>query len=299
MPVAGLLRIRKQPVLSLERISIAFNRHLVIDDVSLDIGWGETLVILGPAASGKTVLLKAAIGLLPVDKGRVCLFGQDITNRNEEELFPLRRRVGVVFQEGGLFDSLTVEENVAYPLRNRNAGRQLPEDEIGRRVREALEFVELEAAGKKCPAELSGGMQRRVAIARAVVANPDLVLYDSPTAGLDPITSFRIMTLIVRQRDESGAPGIVVTQRHQDGEILANFRFDPAAGKLARISTTAPGVRFLVIRQGRIVFEGHLEEFLRSRDPYVARFAGNKGPALESGITTRSLDIANPFLQWR
>jgi phospholipid/cholesterol/gamma-HCH transport system ATP-binding protein len=229
--------------------------------------------LYGAAGSGKTVLLKAAIGLIRPDGGQTYLFGQDITRRPEEELYPLRHRVGVLFQEGALFDSLTVEENVAYPLVNQR-DREPPESEVQARVKEALDFVDLAATMEKYPSELSGGMRRRVGIARASVTRPPLMLYDSPTAGLDPVTAYRIIALVIQDRDTRNSTSIVVTHRHQDGKLLANFGYDSKAGKLKLAGEGQQRTRFVVLCQGRIVFQGSEAEMRSSADPYVAIFAG-------------------------
>ena len=180
---------------------------------------------LGSAGSGKTTLLKAAIGLIPVDSGRVYLLGRDITDLDERQLFDIRSQVGVLFQEGGLFDSINIFENVAYPLVNGKTHKDSPEA-VETKVENALRFVELSHTLEKYPNELSGGMRRRVGIARAVITEPPLVLYDSPTAGLDPITATTIMALIAKERDSLNAANLIVTQRYQDGQLMANFRYN-------------------------------------------------------------------------
>ncbi len=169
-----------------------FDEIVALDCVSFEMGAGETRVILGAAGSGKTTLLKTALGLIRPDSGRVFLVGEEITGLKENQMFAIRSKVGVLFQEGGLFDSITIAENVAYPLLNRST-HEVPLEEVETKVREALRFVELEQTMDQFPSELSGGMRRRVGIARAVVSEPPLVLYDSPTAGLDPITATTIM----------------------------------------------------------------------------------------------------------
>ncbi len=271
---------RPASVLRFEDVSLRFDAPALVD-VSFEMAPGETVVVLGAAGSGKTALMKTAIGLLKPDSGRVWLLGQEITGLSEHELFPLRSRVGVLFQEGGLFDSLTVAENVAYPLENQQVRQRPPEDEIRRRVQDALRFVELEHTLDKLPAELSGGMRRRVGIARAVVTEPPLVLYDSPTAGLDPITATTIMALIAKERDLSNTATVIVTQRFQDGEIMANFRYNRESSRLVRTSPngaqgTVSGnerkTTFMVLNEGRLVFEGSQKELEESQDRYVARF---------------------------
>ena len=260
------------PVLRFHGVTVRFGEKTALDNLSFVIHPGETIVLLGAAGSGKTVLLKTAIGLIQPDEGGTQLFGEDLTSLPEEQLIPLRRRVGVLFQEGGLFDSLTVEENVAFPLVNR-PGKQLSESEVQARVKQEIEFVDLSAAMEKYPSELSGGMQRRVGIARASVTQPPFMLFDSPTAGLDPITAFRIVALILRQRDTRNTTSLVATHRRQDGHMLANWRYDPRQAQLTRISGGGPSVRFAVLREGRLVFVGSEADILSSTDEYVSKFA--------------------------
>src|SRR5271157_2718580 len=199
-----------QSVVRFERVTVRFDETKALDDVSFEVASGETRVIFGAAGSGKTVLLKTALGLIQPDSGTVRVFGQDLGEMRETDLFRIRSRIGVLFQEGGLFDSLTVEENVGYPLENL-VEFHLPPDEVRERAAEALRFVELEQTMDKFPAELSGGMRRRVGIARAIVTEPPLVLYDSPTAGLDPITANTIMAVIAKERDVRNSASLIVT----------------------------------------------------------------------------------------
>ena len=264
-------------VLKFEQVDLRFGDAVALDNISFEMPAGETRVILGAAGSGKTTLLKTALGLLKPDDGRVYLYGRDITNLKERELFQIRSKVGVLFQEGGLFDSMTVAENVAYPLVNRIGG-PAKVDEVDSKVREALRFVELEQTLDKFPSELSGGMRRRVGIARAVVTEPPLVLYDSPTAGLDPITANTIMALIAKERDITNTANLIVTHRYQDGQLMANFRYNPQSGHLEPASRngTDDGQKkstiFMVMQQGRLVFEGSQDELEASRDEYVSKF---------------------------
>lgn len=266
-------------VLRFERVSIFFDETPALEDVSFEIHEGETRIVLGAAGSGKTILLKTALGLYKPDSGRVYVFGQDITGFDEDELFDIRARMGVLFQEGGLFDSLTIEENVSYPLLNQRVVRHAP-GEVRRRVEDALRFVELEHTLEKFPSELSGGMRRRVGIARAVVTEPPLVLYDSPTAGLDPITAHTIMALIVKERDLRKATTVIVTQRYQDGMWLSNFRYNSNSSRLEPVSRNGhpaqAGTRFMVFQEGRLIFEGTRAELEASRDPYVRKFVQQK-----------------------
>ena len=196
-----------------ENVSIGFEDTPVLDGVSFELRRGETKIILGVAGSGKSTILKLCLGLLKPDSGQIYVLGHDITTMTEEELFDLRSKVGIVFQESALFDSLNVRDNVAFRLMEEH----LPEAEVEKRVRESLSFVELEAAIDKFPAELSGGMRRRVGIARAIITQPEVLLYDSPTGGLDPITSTTIIELIMKQRDVFKTSALMVTHRLQDG----------------------------------------------------------------------------------
>jgi phospholipid/cholesterol/gamma-HCH transport system ATP-binding protein len=244
------------------------------------MGPGETRVVFGAAGSGKTILLKVAVGLQKPDSGRVFLFGHDITHATEQQLFDLRARVGILFQEGALFDSLTISDNVAYPLENQRVlqpvGASGEQRSVEERVVETLRFVELEQTLDKFPSELSGGMRRRVGIARAVVTHPSLVLYDSPTAGLDPITAHTIISLILKERDTRNTASIMVTHRYQDGQLMANFRYNPNSGEIEaapRGSEETVDTKFLIMQAGRLVFEGTEPEFLACTDEYVRKFA--------------------------
>lgn len=268
------------PLLRFEDVSLAYGAVKALDRVSFELRKGESRVIFGEAGSGKTTLLKTAAGLIKPDSGRVFLFEEDITTMKESRLFDLRARVGFLFQEGGLFDSLTIEENVAYPLENQKALDALAHRSgrtVEARVEEALTFVELGGTLQKFPSELSGGMRRRVGIARALVTEPALVLYDSPTAGLDPITANTIVALLLKERELRGAANLVVTHRFQDGQLIANFRYNPSSGHLEPLATDTTGAsvttRFFVMKEGRLVFDGTQAELRASTDPYVKHFS--------------------------
>jgi len=262
-----------EEILVFDRVGFDFGLGPVLTDVSFSLAAGETMVVCGAAGSGKTVLLKLALGLLKPVSGRIVLFGRDVTHWSEQEWFEIRPRTGVLFQEGGLFDSLTIAENVAYPLLNQ-PGLAYAAEAVGKRVQESLDFVELGHTLDKVPSELSGGMRRRVGIARAIVTAPELLLYDSPTAGLDPITATTIMTLILKERDENNATTIMVTHRLQDGEILAKYRWDKPAGTLHPAADgESTRTKYLVLREGAVVFAGKPEEFEACADPYVAQFS--------------------------
>jgi len=253
-------------------VHMSFAEGEILRGVSFSAQRKETLVLLGETGSGKTLTLKLAAGLLHPDSGTVDVLGERVSRMSERELLGLRRKMGFVFQEGALFDSLTVGENVAYRLREDHEN----EEEIESRVREILEFIELGDTMGLLPSELSGGMRRRVSIARAVVNRPPILLYDSPTAGLDPITSQTITTLILRLRDVYGVTALLATQRLQDGFALANFHFDSATRRVrrdsAREKSGAAATRFLVLRDGKIYFQGSPEELLAANDPYLQRF---------------------------
>lgn len=261
-------------VLRLENVTLRFESATALDAVSFQLRRGETCVIQGAAGSGKTVLLKIALGLIRPDEGQVFVFGKDMTHAHEREWMDVRARMGILFQEGGLFDSMTIAENVGYPLENIRAV-QCPADEVLPRVEQALQFVELGHTLGKVPSELSGGMRRRVGIARAVVTQPQLVLYDSPTAGLDPITATTIMALIAKERDTRQTATALATHRYQDGHLLANYIWDTQLGELkpARGDCSAARTRFVVMGEGRKVFEGSQEELESSTDEYISQFA--------------------------
>lgn len=266
------------PIAQFEDVRLQFGELWALHDINMELNPGETRIIFGQAGSGKTTLLKSAIGLIQPDAGRITLFGEQVSGTNEQELFGLRSKAGVLFQEGGLFDSLTVRENVAYPLENQQAGNRIDPDEIEQRVRDALRFVELEHTLDKFPNELSGGMRRRVGIARAIVTEPPFVLYDSPTAGLDPITANTIMALIAKERDVRHTASLIVTHRYQDGELMANFRYQPETQELIPVSEdehldpARSRTKFLVMKDGEIVFSGTRTQIEQEEDPYVKRF---------------------------
>ena len=269
------------PILEFEDVSLSYDDRLVLDRINLTVNPGDTYILMGAAGSGKTVLLKLAMSLIKPSSGRIRLLGRDITDLEETALFEIRSQVGVLFQEGGLFDSQTIAENVGYPLRNQKQIRA-PEAEIDARVLESLEFVELGDTLDKFPSELSGGMRRRAGIARANVTNPKLSLYDSPTAGLDPITAYTIMSLILKQRELRKTTTVLVTHRYQDCAMAANYRWDNVNHDVVR---TAPfgqhgdlRTTFIVMNEGRMVFNGTQEQLEASRDPYVSQFVLQQPP---------------------
>jgi phospholipid/cholesterol/gamma-HCH transport system ATP-binding protein len=262
------------PVVQFENVSITFDVKPVLWDISFSVERGQTLVLLGPAGCGKSVLLKLANGLLLPDSGHIRVFGEEMATMQRREIYAMRARIGMVFQESALFDSLNVEDNVAYRLHEEH----MAEAEAHARVVEALQFVELEGAIYKFPSELSGGMRRRVSIARAIISNPGLILYDSPTGGLDPITSTTIMELVMKQRDVTHTTSLVVTHRLQDAFMLATHRYDAKTGGMLPIAKDGPehgidpGMKFLVLNEGKIVFHGTTEELVHCDDPWIKEY---------------------------
>ena len=258
------------PVVVFDNVSIQFERNPVLKNISFSVERGETLIILGPAGTGKSVLMKLVNGLLRPDSGTITVFGQRIDTMSERDLYKIRARIGMVFQESALFDSLSVADNVAYRLHEEH----MPEDQVHEKVVEALHFVDLDHAITKFPSELSGGMRRRVSIARAIVAQPDLILYDSPTGGLDPITSTTIIELVVKQRDVSHATSLLITHRLQDAFTLATHRYDSASGKMEPLPNKGidDTTRFLVLNEGSVVFDGNTHDLVHTQDPWLKEY---------------------------
>jgi phospholipid/cholesterol/gamma-HCH transport system ATP-binding protein len=252
-------------------VKLAFEDLVVLDGVSFELKRGETKIVLGVAGSGKSTILKLCLGLLKPDSGHIYVLGHDVTEMSERDLFDLRGHLGIVFQESALFDSLTVRDNVAFRLMEEH----LPEDEIERRVREALRFVELEDAIDKFPAELSGGMRRRVGIARAIITHPEVLLYDSPTGGLDPITSTTIIELIMKQRDVSKTSALLVSHRLQDGFVLASHYYDPSSNHMRPVDGKPMmdvHTSFMVLHEGKVIFDGTAQQLGSVRDPYIREY---------------------------
>src|ERR1700744_3718323 len=258
------------PIVEFSHVSIGFDRDTVLKDISFTVRHGEMRIILGPAGCGKSVIMKLANGLLAPDSGEIRIFGRLLSDLTPREMFEIRAHIGMVFQESALFDSLNVEDNVAYRLEEEHCDPA----EIHTRVVEALRFGELEQAINKFPSELSGGMRRRVSIARAIISKPDLILFDSPTGGLDPITSTTIIELVIKQRDVSQTTSLLITHRIQDAFTLAMNRFNPATGHMERIPNDGidPNTKFLVLNEGKIVFDGTTEELVTTTDPWLKEF---------------------------
>lgn len=257
--------------LEFQSVSIAFEDRKVLDNISFQLMHGETKALFGVAGSGKSTLLKLALGLLRPDSGRIVVLGEEVTSMTEDQLFDLRRRVGIVFQESALFDSLTVRENVAFRLYEEGVS----DEEIEQRVLEALSFVELEKTVDLFPSELSGGMRRRVAIARTIITHPELVLYDSPTGGLDPVTSNTIIELVVKQRDVYKISALLVTHRLQDAFTMGTHYFDRTEN---RMKPLPPNTRaevpmgFIILRDGHIIFDGDLKSLRETKDEYIREY---------------------------
>jgi len=291
--VAQPATVPGEPLIVFKNVRIGFDEGDILTGLSFEVWPGETKVFLGESGSGKTLIMKLAAGLIQPDEGRIWVMGHELKTMPEKELLDFRRHLGFVFQEGALFDSLSVSENVAFRLREEN----MPEDEIDTRVREALRFVEMEPAIDKFPSELSGGMRRRVSIARALVDKPSVVFYDSPTAGLDPVTSQTIITLLLRGRDLQGVTSLLATHRVQDIFGLANFRFDSKTGRVVPLNGNShpaknggensgekpgeknieengvrPPTNVIVLRGGTAYFSGSAVELLKSSDVYLKKF---------------------------
>lgn len=259
-----------EPVVVFENVFLSFNGNSVLEDISFEVKAGETRILLGPAGVGKSVLLKLANGLVKPDKGRILVFGQEVNTMRQEDLFKLRAKIGTVFQEGALFDSMTVRDNVGYRLNE----ERVPADEVEKRVTDSLRFVELEHTLDKFPSELSGGMRRRVSIARAIISQPELLLYDSPTGGLDPITSTTIISLIIKQRDVYQTSSLLVSHRLQDAFMLATHKFNRETNKIDKLPDGGieESTTFLVLHEKKLVFNGSTHDLVHSEDPFIQEY---------------------------
>ena len=254
-----------------EDVHLAFEDLTVLDGVSFELKRGETKVVLGVAGSGKSTILKLCLGLIKPDAGKIYVLGHDITVMSEDDLLGLRSQIGIVFQESALFDSLTVRENVAFRLME----EKLPEEEVEARVREALRFVELEHTLDMLPAALSGGMRRRVGIARAIITHPEVLLYDSPTGGLDPITSTTIIELIMKQRDVYKTSALLVSHRLQDGFMLASHFYNPETNRMEAVDGKPMRdvhTSFMILREGTVIFDNTAVALGRVQDPYIREY---------------------------
>ncbi|MCS6884507.1 MAG: ATP-binding cassette domain-containing protein [Acidobacteriota bacterium] len=261
------------PAIEFKDVYLSFGEQKILDGVSFRVKQGKTLILMGGSGTGKSTTLKLVLGLLKPDGGRIFVDGQDITDLSERELIEVRQKIGMVFQEGALFDSLNVFENVGFKLFEKG----VKEKDVERVVRQMLRFVDLEEAIYKMPSELSGGMRRRVGIARALVGHPKIILFDEPTAGLDPPTSCTIVELAMKLRDIEGVSSIFVTHQLRDARKLASEKIIvDEAGKLQVVKNeqgmNGDSTEFVMLKEGKIIFEGSGNELWASQDPYIREF---------------------------
>ena len=270
-------RQRVVPAIEFRDVDLAFDDKVILDCVSFTVRRGETKIVLGGSGTGKSTIINLILGLLKPDAGRVLIDGEDVTDYDEPEMMRIRKKIGMVFQEGALFDSLSVYDNVAFRLHE----ARVDEDEVDHEVRRMLKFVNLEDAIDKMPIELSGGMRRRVGIARALVGNPSIVLFDEPTAGLDPPTARTICELAIKLRDLEDVSSIFVTHEMNNLDYLSseyavvdeqgNVDFELEGERLCLINTEV-----IMLRDGKISFSGKDEQLRASPDPYIHRFIRGK-----------------------
>jgi phospholipid/cholesterol/gamma-HCH transport system ATP-binding protein len=268
---------RVVPAIEFKDVHLAFDEKIILDGVSFKVRRGETKIILGRSGGGKSTIIRLILGLLKPDSGQIFIDGEDITDYDEPEMMKVRKKIGMVFQEGALFDSLSVYDNVAYRLHEQG----VEEDEVESQVRRMLQFVDLEEAIDKKPSELSGGMRRRVGIARALVGDPQIVLFDEPTAGLDPPTARTICELAIKLRDLEDVSSIFVTHEMNNLKYLSSeyaiidengvVQFEAEGEKLCLINT-----EILMLKQGDIIFSGKDEELQAVDDPYIQKFLRGK-----------------------
>jgi len=260
------------PAVAFEEVSLAFDENVILDRVSFTLLPGRMKIILGASGAGKSTILRLILGLLRPDAGRIDIEGQRVDNMSETDLMDVRANLGMVFQEGALFDSLTVRENVGYRLYEET---DLPLADVDARVAEVLGYVGLSEYADRMPAELSGGQRRRVAIARAMTSRPRLLLYDEPTTGLDPITALTIDAEIMKLRDLEGVTSVIVTHQLRDAFHIAEHRA-VRAGDRVEFGTAdaehAARTRFVMLKDGGIGFEGTAAELRASTDPYLRTF---------------------------
>ena len=261
------------PAVEFRNVHFFFDDEIVLDGISFKVMKGEIKIILSGSGGGKSTILKLILGFLKPDEGQVLIDDEDITNYDESQLKHVRDKIGMVFQEGGLFDSLSVYDNVAYRLHEED----LPEEDVEREVRVLLRFVGLENDMEKLPSELSGGMQKRVGIARALAGNPKIVLFDEPTGALDPQTATTISALIIRLRDLEGIASILVTHEMDTVKYITSEY--AVVSEKGEVTVEEEGDNFclsntkiLMLREGRVIFSGTDEEFVQSEDPYIQKF---------------------------
>lgn len=268
---------RAVPAIEFRDVRLSFDDKVILDGVSFKVRRGETKIILGRSGSGKSTTIRLTLGLLKPDDGEILINGEDITYFSEAQMMKVREKIGMIFQEGALFDSLSVYDNVAYRLHERG----VDEDFVEQEVRKMLSFVDLEDAIDKLPAELSGGMRRRVGIARALIGSPNIVLFDEPTAGLDPPTARTICELAIKLRDIQDASSIFVTHEMKNLEYLCKeyaihndegeIVFEDEGERLCLINT-----EIIMIFDGKIIFQGKDEELRANKDPYIQKFLRGK-----------------------
>jgi phospholipid/cholesterol/gamma-HCH transport system ATP-binding protein len=268
---------RAVPAIEFRDVHLSFEDKKILNGISFTVRRGETKVILGRSGGGKSTTIRLILGLIKPDSGQILIDGEDITNYSEVEMMKVRAKIGMVFQEGALFDSLSVYDNVAYRLHEQGVS----EEEVEREVRRMLKFVDLEDAIDKMPDELSGGMRRRVGIARALVGDPQIVMFDEPTAGLDPPTARTICELAIKLRDLEDVSSIFVTHEMKNLEYLSSeyavvdengeVVFELEGEKLCLINT-----EIIMLKEGKIIFTGKDEEFNSSDDPYILKFVRGK-----------------------
>lgn len=261
------------PAIEFRNVSLAFGERVILRSVSFTVAHGECKIVMGGSGTGKSTILKLVLGLIKPDEGQIFINGEEVTDYTEEQLIRVRQKIGMVFQEGALFDSLPVYENVAYRLREQKAS----DEELDATVKRMLQFVDLENAIDQMPNELSGGMRRRVGIARALAGSPSIILFDEATAGLDPITARTICDLVLKLRDLENVGSIFVTHRIQDIDVLSNeyvtrnpdgeIIFHKEDGTLCLVNT-----KFLMLKDGDIIFSGADEEMYASVNPYILKF---------------------------
>jgi phospholipid/cholesterol/gamma-HCH transport system ATP-binding protein len=257
------------PAVEVEHVSFAFDDNVVLRDVSFTVPTGSMTMLLGASGAGKSILLKLILGLLRPDSGEIRVNGQRIDRMPETELLQLRSDIGMAFQENALFDSLSVGENVGFRLRD---AAHLSDDEVRARVAEVLEFVGLAEYGERMPSELSGGQRRRVGIARAMASKPNLLLFDDPTTGLDPVIATNVDDEIVKLRDLEHVSSILVTHQIRDAFYIATHQAVKTAAGFEIQDATEERARFLVLHEGRIYAEGTGAELLASKDEYLHEF---------------------------
>ena len=261
------------PVVLFDKVWLSFDEKVILKDVTFDVRAGHTKIFLGASGAGKSTILKLMLGLLRPDSGTVWVLGHRVDTMTEEQLMGVRHHMGMVFQEGALFDSITVGENVGFKAYEET---DMPLDEVRRRVEEVLGFVGLAEHIDKMPADLSGGQRRRVAIARAMIAKPKLLLYDEPTTGLDPMTSLTVDNEIIKLRDLEQATSVLVTHQLRDAFYVATQQASRPRDGVMEISAAGQEkieqADFVMIREGRVAFEGTAEELRHSKDPYLQKF---------------------------